>query len=441
MTIIHVPSLVSLTTGVDEAAADPNLLGVAVITVVQPLGQHLVPGLPAKDVDVAAVGAVGGRNGASGGDDGARAAAVGSVLLVQAQARVGDVAEANELGVPVLANLEAASLVLEAEALGAAAGGEVKDLLGGELALLLLLAVEAHGDVARDEGSLAGVFENRGRVAAADVGAQADVDALLPQPADAGGAAGDGGVAAGAVGDLALAEGDEAGLLLGQVDGVGEDHLGVEQAVVVVDLGVGAGLGEQLADELDLAGVFGNVRLGEVVIVLLQLGEGRHGLAGARGGEARGDDGGDAVVGRVNLLHVVNGLLGGLDGGLGGLVAVVVRVEARHVHADAADKGALADGEAQVRQQVGGGDVDGGVVGGGGGAVGQGAADDGRVDAAGPVEVLEAGLDGEGVLLEPVEEGSLAKDACVGVLRGVNVGVWKGVCWLVIWFWCLLPTL
>ena len=98
------------------------------------------------------------------------------------------------------------------------------------------------------------------------------------------------------------------------------------------------------------------------------------------------------------------------------LVAVVVRVEGCRVHAHAPDEGALAQGQAQVRQQVGGGHVDGGKVGGRCGAVGQRAPHTGRVDLACPGEVLEAGLERERVLLEPVEQRRLAKDARVGVL-------------------------
>ena len=265
----------------NKTALDPDLFGVAVIAIVQPLGQNLIPSLPAKNVDVAAFHTIRRRNQTSSRHRSARPTPIGSVLLVKAQARLGNLTEANELGVPVLADLEAAGTVLETETLGAAAGSEVKDLLDGELALFLFVAVEAHGDVTTDEGGLAGVFENRGRVAAADVGAEPDVDALLPHPAHAGGAAGDGRVAAGAVGDFALAQGNQAGFFLGQMDGVRKDHFGVEQAVVVVDLGVGAGFGEQLADKLDLACIFGNVRLCKQVMFLLQLGECRHGIAGA----------------------------------------------------------------------------------------------------------------------------------------------------------------
>jgi sugar lactone lactonase YvrE len=76
-------------------------------------------------------------------------------------------------------------------------------------------------------------------------------------------------------------------------------------------------------------------------------------------------------------------------------------------------------GEAEVGEEVGGGYVDGGVVGCAGGAVGEGLADGARVDAAGSGWVGELGFAGEGVLVEPVEEGRVAEEAEVGVLGGV----------------------
>jgi hypothetical protein len=82
---------------------------------------------------------------------------------------------------------------------------------------------------------------------------------------------------------------------------------------------------------------------------------------------------------------------------------------------------------AQVGEQVGGPDVDGGVVGGRGGAVGERLADAASVDLAGLGEVREGGLEREGVSVQPVEQRRLAKDADVGVLRGVEVCVFFAV--------------
>lgn len=92
--------------------------------------------------------------------------------------------------------------------------------------------------------------------------------------------------------------------------------------------------------------------------------------------------------------------LGVSDALLGARVAVVVWREG--VHAAATDEGALAGGEAEVREQVGGGDGDGGVVGGCGGAVGEGAGDDAGVDALGGGEGGEGRFHGKGVGVEPV---------------------------------------
>ena len=55
--------------------------------------------------------------------------------------------------------------------------------------------------------------------------------------------------------------------------------------------------------------------------------------------------------------------------------------------------------------------------------MGEGLVDDAGVDLAGFGEVGEGGLEREGVGVEPVNEGGVAEDAGVGVLRGVDVRV------------------
>ncbi len=67
--------------------------------------------------------------------------------------------------------------------------------------------------------------------------------------------------------------------------------------------------------------------------------------------------------------------------------------------------------------------MDRGVVGGSGGAVGYGGGDGAFVDATGVRQGRKAGFEGKGVGCEPVEEGGSAKDAGVGQLRGVGVGI------------------
>lgn len=67
--------------------------------------------------------------------------------------------------------------------------------------------------------------------------------------------------------------------------------------------------------------------------------------------------------------------------------------------------------------------MDGGEVGGCCCAVGEGAGDAAGVDAAGEGEGGEGGFEREGVGMEPVEEGTFAKDTGVGMLGGVDVGV------------------
>ena len=56
--------------------------------------------------------------------------------------------------------------------------------------------------------------------------------------------------------------------------------------------------------------------------------------------------------------------------------------------------------------------------------MGEGAGDAGRVDAAGFAQGGEGRFEGERVRVEPVEEGCFAEDADVGILGGVDVGVY-----------------
>ena len=104
------------------------------------------------------------------------------------------------------------------------------------------------------------------------------------------------------------------------------------------------------------------------------------------------------------------------------LVSKVVRIELG-VHAYAADERSLTFFETDVCEQICRSDVFGRVVRGGCGTVGQSSRDAGGVDAAGFWEGGEGRLKREGVGVEPVEEGGFAKDADIGVLRGVDVGV------------------
>ena len=55
--------------------------------------------------------------------------------------------------------------------------------------------------------------------------------------------------------------------------------------------------------------------------------------------------------------------------------------------------------------------------------MGESSRDAGGVDAAGFWEGGEGGFEGEGVGVEPVEEGGFAKDADIGILGRVDVGI------------------
>lgn len=206
---------------------------------------------------------------------------------------------------------------------------------------------------------------------------------------------------------------------------VGQHGFGREQIVGVVDLSV-AGVGrKERGDEGDLGDVFGDVRLdGEGVLC---------GPGAERGEEVRragwrkagGYYGCDQLVSWVDGVDVRNGDFCVGEGGFGGCVTVVVWGEVG-VHADAADEGALASGEADVGEEVGAGDVGRRVVCGCCCAVGEGTGYAGGVDAAGEGKGGEGGFDGVGVGVEPGEEGGFAKDARVGVLGCVDMGVFIG---------------
>lgn len=53
----------------------------------------------------------------------------------------------------------------------------------------------------------------------------------------------------------------------------------------------------------------------------------------------------------------------------------------------------------------------------------EGAVDDTGVDVSCLLQGGERGLEGESIFLEPGEEGCVTKEAGVGILRGVDVGV------------------
>lgn len=96
---------------------------------------------------------------------------------------------------------------------------------------------------------------------------------------------------------------------------------------------------------------------------------------------------------RVNSPYMLDTLPRILNRSLRALITVIIRAQA--IHTDTAHKGALAFCETDVRENVGGGDVDGGVVAGGCGAVGERACDDAGVDSLSDEGAREAGFERE----------------------------------------------
>lgn len=82
-------------------------------------------------------------------------------------------------------------------------------------------------------------------------------------------------------------------------------------------------------------------------------------------------------------------------------------------------------GQAQVGKQVGGGDGGGGVVGRCGGAVGESALYAARVYGLRFREGGETAFCWESVLLEPVQESSFAEDTGIGILRCMDMSIYR----------------
>src|SRR5687767_4016826 len=118
------------------------------------------------------------------------------------------------------------------------------------------------------------------------------------------------------------------------------------------------------------------------VLLTLQLPKTSHCFNRATRRKPRGQNWGHNVEAWINLLDVLNHLLRLPDARFCRLIAVVVWVQAFVVHTDPPDKGALAYREAEIREQVGGGNINGSVVGSGGSAMRQGTADTSSVDLA-----------------------------------------------------------
>lgn len=261
----------------------------------------------------------------------------------------------------------------------------MQHLLDAELGVLALLLVllgrlvlplpDGHGQVVRHHGRLPRRLQDAGAVPAAHVGAQAHADALLEQPAHARPPARQRRVAARAVRDLGPALRDEVRFVVGQVDRVAEDRARAQQPERVVHGGVRRALGEHGPHQRDLRPVLRDVRLHGQARGPLQRAELRHGVARAGRREPRRQDRAHEREVRVDAPDVVDALLRARERLRRRLVPVVVRAHLVVVHAHAADEGALAHGQAEVREQVRRLDVDGRVVGGGGGAVGQHAPD------------------------------------------------------------------
>lgn len=300
-----------------------------------------------------------------------------------------------------------------ADAAGAE-GGAPEGCAGG--------GVAGAGGVGVDGEEVGHLAEQRGGGGGAYVGAEGVVDVVGVEVVEGHGAGAELGVADGAVGDAGAVLGEELPLGGGHVDAVGEDGAGAggEEAVALVDVGVGGGVGVEAADGLELAGLLGEVGLGVEVEL------GGDGCAGGAEGGAAGD--GESVCDDEALAEVLG------EGGHGGAGCVEVELEgvgAELVHEDEAD----APGGGEVLE----GDACGcGVCGHEGdaavGAFVAGLAEELGDDLTGVEVVGAAHLGGEDVAGEAGEEraaglvagGAVEEVAADGVLGDVDVTVEEG---------------
>jgi len=192
-------------------------------------------------------------------------------------------------------------------------------------------------------------------------------------------------------------------------------------------------VGEERGYEVDFGAVFGDVRLHWEVCFFPQLAEGREYSVRAGWRESWSDDRRDEILLWVNVATVLNTSPLIPDRGLYTLVPVILWTHT--IHANPPHERSLTLGFANVCKAVGGFDVDGCVVACCGGSVGEGAGYDAGVDFLGHAERREGGFEGEGIGFQPGEEGGFAEEAGIGVLGGVDVGVWPDVLALILRHW------
>ena len=336
------------------------------------------------------------------------------LLHRQGVGRLGEVTVVDDHRVELVAHGEA---VPRAEILVAGGRAQVVALRHGEEVGMPLVG-DAAG-LGRADGHGDDLIHGQLR-AAGDVAAQRDPQPLvdhLPHGADAGA---DVHVGVGTVDHHHAVLLDGPALPLVGVDAVGHDGVVLPQAVFVVGLPILAALRVQLPHPGDLMGVLRQVGLDVQPALGGQLAQRRHQLIGAAGREPGREDGLDvlepAAVQPAQRLGY--GLLGGLLQSAG--QAVAIHVHLTHV---AGDAGTLQ----LVHEDQRGIGVEGGEHTHPGRAAGDQVGGQAAVDAAGVVRVGEAGLGGERVGVQPVQQRQVHAHAQHGVLGRVEVHIREGL--------------
>ena len=175
----------------------------------------------------------------------------------------------------------------------------------------------------------------------------------------------------------------------------------------------------QFLDPCNLAGVLGQVRLDGQILLCGQLAQELHQLVGAGGSEAGGDDGLDML--EVALLDPLDGLVHGF---LSGLLIVLAAVA---VHVDLTDIAGDASLLQLFHQDQSGLAVQGGEHDDTGGTVGNQLLSQLLVDGACHLGISEVSLGGEGVGVQPVDQGHIHAHTQHGVLGCVQMHVGEGL--------------
>jgi hypothetical protein len=226
------------------------------------------------------------------------------------------------------------------------------------------------------------------------------------------------------MGDGRLALAHAFHVVVRQEVGMGENGAAAKQAEAIERLGIGDAMARQHIAMRPVA--LRTVRLHVAAAFLGQCSQSFKRRIGAGRDEARGDDGQDTSLAIIGMrVDIVDQRPCTLDGRFRRGVAIVVRAFVHIVHRHLADQRALALLKADVGQRTGRILVHGGEIERRGRAVGEQIIDQQAIAAPCEGEVFVAGLQREGVFLQPDFQRHVEGAAELRVLRGMDVKIDK----------------